>query len=64
MIRLTSSDCGWAKMSRPDRVKDGHYEIPQPFINENVAVLNNKVQAYLQRKISRNEKLRLDYIKF
>ena len=51
------------------RLKGGHYEILLSFRYEDVALLNSRVQAekrfgYLQKKMSRNEKFREDYMKF
>ena len=51
------------------KLKDGHYQIPLPFKQEDVRLPCNKYQAaqrlsYLKRKFYKNEKLKADYIRF
>ena len=48
---------------------DGHYEIPLPLRHDNVRFPNNRLQAekrftYLQRKMSRNDQFKSEYMKF
>ena len=51
------------------KLKDGHYQIPLPFKQEDVRLPCNKYQAaqrlsYLKRKFDKNEKFKADYIRF
>ena len=51
------------------KLKDGQYQIPLPFRQEDVRLLCNKYQAaqrlsYLKRKFDKNEKFKADYIRF
>ena len=51
------------------KLKDGQYQIPLPFRQEDVRLLCNKCQAaqrlsYLKRKFDKNEKFKADYIRF
>ena len=51
------------------KLKDGHYQIPLPFKQEDVGLPCNKYQAaqrlsYLKRKFDKNEKFKADYIRF
>ena len=51
------------------KLKDGQYQIPLPFRQEDVRLLCNKYQAaqrlsYLKRKFDKNEKFKADYVRF
>ena len=51
------------------KLKDGQYQIPLPFRQEDARLLCNKYQAaqrlsYLKRKFDKNEKFKADYIRF
>ena len=51
------------------KLKDGHYQIPLLFKQEDVRLPYNKYQAaqrlfYLKRKFDKNEKFKADYIRF
>ena len=51
------------------KLKDGHYQIPLPFKQEDVRLPCNKYQAaqrlsYLKRKFDKNEKFKANYIRF
>ena len=51
------------------KLKDGQYQIPLPFRQEDVRLLCNKYQSaqrlsYLKRKFDKNEKFKADYIRF
>ena len=51
------------------RLRSGHYEIPLPFRNEDVAVPKYRVQeenrsAYPQRSIPKSGKFRREYMSF
>ena len=51
------------------KLKDGHYQIPLPFKQEDLRLPCNKYQAaqrlpYLKRKFDKTEKFKADYIRF
>ena len=51
------------------KLKDGQYQIPLPFRQEDARLLCNKYQAaqrlsYLKRKFDKNEKFKADYSRF
>ena len=56
-------------LDKVTKLKDGHYQIPLPFKQEDVRLPCNKYQvakrlSYLERKFDKNEKFKTDYIRF